>query len=80
MPNRLQTTLLALLAPTAAAAHPGDHALMSWSQFASHLAEPDHLALLGLAVLVAVAVVRYARRRAEARDPVRGRKIEKEKS
>lgn len=57
--KRLTFGLVALTSP--AFAHPGDHAETGLLHF---LSEPDHVALLALAVVVgAVAVVSYRSRR-----------------
>jgi hydrogenase/urease accessory protein HupE len=45
--------LLLTLLPTSAAAHNGDHTPFDLSAFFEHLMEPDHLVMIGLAVLAA---------------------------
>jgi hypothetical protein len=55
-------------------AHPGEHTHMSLVSLAQHLAEPDHLALLALVVIVSGLAYRFSRRNAakvKARLPVR---------
>jgi hypothetical protein len=49
-------------------AHPGNHARMGLLETIQHYAEPDHLAFLGLTVVVAWVAFRIGRR-AEARGP-----------
>lgn len=47
--------LVALLAPSVALAHPGDHAHAGWWHLVT---EPDHLAMLAAGAVVAVLVLR----------------------
>jgi hydrogenase/urease accessory protein HupE len=54
-PNRIACALAcaAALSASVAHAHPGDHGHAFWEAFAHMLTEPDHLAGIALAVLVA---------------------------
>jgi hydrogenase/urease accessory protein HupE len=46
---------IALLTPTLALAHPGDHSAMTFAQGMRHLfTEPDHLAMMAALAVVAV--------------------------
>jgi hydrogenase/urease accessory protein HupE len=55
---------VALLTPTAALAHPGDHGGFSVQAILTHLlSEPDHLALAVAAVALPLVLVYRARKR-----------------
>ena len=57
-----------------AQAHPGGHSHMSFLELLQHLTQPDHLALLALAVGVGLIAYRWGRRieaRAKAAAPTR---------
>jgi hydrogenase/urease accessory protein HupE len=47
------------LSARAALAHPGDHALSALGSVAHLLTEPDHLAMLGIAVILVLGVWRW---------------------
>ena len=55
MTRRLFPFAIALLTPTLALAHPGDHSTMTFAQGMRHLlTEPDHLAMMAALAVVAV--------------------------
>ena len=61
--KRILTTM-AFLSPSAALAHPGEHARLSVGAFLTHLvSEPDHVALIVAALAVPVLVARRFRAR-----------------
>ena len=62
--------LVPVLAATPALAHPGEHGGMTMGELIVHYAEPDHLALLALTVVVGWLAFR-AGRRAEAKAQAR---------
>ncbi len=57
---------LFLLLPSAAFAHPGDHAHLGWASALMHLLEPDHI-FFAIVTVVASVLAYRAGRRAEAR-------------
>jgi hypothetical protein len=61
---------LFFLLPSAALAHPGEHAHLDWVGALAHLFEPDHLFFAAVMVIASVLAYR-AGRRAEARAHLR---------
>jgi hypothetical protein len=55
----------ALLLPSAAIAHQGDHSGFTADGLLAHLLEPDHLVFLALLLLLGVVALRMARRAKE---------------
>jgi len=62
MIRRAVPAALGIAIATTASAHPGNHTHMSLLDVVQHYAEPDHLALLALTVIVGVLAYRWGRR------------------
>jgi hypothetical protein len=59
----------ALLLPSAAIAHQGDHSGFTADGLLAHLLEPDHLVFLALLLVLGVVALRMARRAKERSKP-----------
>ena len=62
MSARLTFAAVASLLATPALAHPGGHEHMTFLELVQHVAQPDHLALLALIVIVGWLAFRSGRR------------------
>ncbi len=75
MRQRLATGFALAALTTPALAHPGKHGHLSPLELVHHLAEPDHLALMALAVFVVWGILRWnVSSKAKARVVARFRK------